>query len=125
MRTATQSLDIAIFDINLDQLVHELILISKKVPVRVVADRREAKSGHSLVSTLLEAGVKVKYGKQKGIMHNKFMIVDGKMLELGSFNYTNGAAFKNNENQLYLANPSVVSRYQRRFEQLWLEAQAP
>ena len=119
IQSATTSLDVAIFDINLDQVVHEIIVASKKMPVRMVVDRREAKSPHSLVPLLVKAGVKLKFGHQKGIMHNKFVVVDGKMIELGSFNYTNGAAFKNNENQLYVGNPVIVSKYKARFETLW------
>lgn len=116
---AKTTLDIAIFDINLDKLVNELILQSKKIPVRILVDRREAKGGHSLVPLLIKAGVQVRYGHQRGIMHNKFVIVDGKMIETGSFNYTNGAAFKNNENQIYLATPALVEKYKSRFEKIW------
>jgi phosphatidylserine/phosphatidylglycerophosphate/cardiolipin synthase-like enzyme len=119
IQSAKVSLDVAIFDINLDKLVHELIIQSKKIPVRVLVDRREAKGRNSLVQLLLDAGVKVRYGHQRGIMHNKITIVDGKMIETGSFNYTNGAAFKNNENQLYSATPSIVERYKSRFEKIW------
>jgi phosphatidylserine/phosphatidylglycerophosphate/cardiolipin synthase-like enzyme len=125
VQSAQKSLDVAIFDVNLDKLVHEIIVQSKKLPVRVVVDRKEAKGGDkgTLVPLLLKAGVTVKYGHQRGIMHDKFVIVDGKVIETGSFNYTNGAAFKNNENQVYLATPSIVTRYQNRFEKLWAEGQ--
>lgn len=121
MQSAKSSLDIAIFDINLDRLVHEILVQTKKIPVRILVDRRQAKSDHSLVPLLLKAGATVKIGHQRGIMHNKFVIVDGKMLETGSLNYTNGAAFKNNENQIYLSTPSIVARYKARFEKMWSE----
>ena len=123
--SASASLDVAIFDLNLDQLAHEILLQSKKVRVRVLVDRRQAQSDHSLVPLLRKGGVQVRYGHQRGIMHNKFAIVDGKILETGSFNYTNGAAFKNNENQVYLANPAIVERYRRRFEALWFAGDVP
>lgn len=125
IQSAKTSLDIAIFDINLDDLTHEVLVQSRKIPVRILVDRREAKSGHSLVKLLEKAGAELRYGHQKGIMHNKFVIVDGKMVETGSFNYTNGAAFKNNENQVYLAAPSIVERYQKRFQKIWAEGDTP
>jgi phosphatidylserine/phosphatidylglycerophosphate/cardiolipin synthase-like enzyme len=123
VQSAQKSLDIAIFDFNLDKLVHEILVQSKKVRVRLVVDRKQAKGGdrNTLAPVLIRAGAQVKYGHQRGIMHNKFIIVDGKMLETGSFNFTNGAAFKNNENQVYLATPSIIERYQMRFEKLWTE----
>lgn len=123
--SAAKSLDVAIFDLTLDQVAHHLLVASKRIPVRIVVDRKQAKAPHSLVPMLIKAGASVRLGRQRGIMHNKFMIVDGRMIETGSFNYTNGAAFKNNENQVYLANPAMVERYRKRFEKLWSEADAP
>lgn len=123
--SAKKTIDVAIYDVTLDQFVHHLLVQSKKARVRIVVDRKQAKGQHSLVRTLLRAGANIRLGRQRGIMHNKFTIVDGKMVQTGSFNYTNGAAFKNNENQIYSANPSVVTRYQQRFEELWRNGDSP
>lgn len=120
--SAEKSIDVAIYDINLDQLVHHLLVKSKKIPVRIVVDRRQAKGNHSLVSLLSKAGAAVRYGRQRGIMHNKFIIVDGKALETGSFNFTNHATQANNENQVYLWNPKIVGRYVKRFDEIWAKA---
>jgi phosphatidylserine/phosphatidylglycerophosphate/cardiolipin synthase-like enzyme len=119
--SAQSSLDIAIYDVNLGSLVDLIIEKSKTIPVRMVVDRRQAKEKASAVPRLIAAGVNIRYGKQRGsgIMHNKFVLVDGKMVETGSFNETNHASFYNNENQIYLANPKIVERYRKRFETLW------
>jgi phosphatidylserine/phosphatidylglycerophosphate/cardiolipin synthase-like enzyme len=117
---AKHSIDVAIFDINLDQFVHQLAVQSRKIKVRVVVDKRQSKGSHSLVSTLIKAGVDVRYGRQRGIMHDKFTIVDAKSLETGSFNYTNHASTSNQENQIYLHEPKVVKKYVERFEKIWL-----
>lgn len=116
---AQKSVDIAIYDINLDQLVHQLLLASKKLQVRIIVDTRQAKGLHSLVPLLIKAGANVRSGRQRGIMHNKFAIVDGRMIETGSFNFTNHASKANNENQIYIANPEIVKRYRDRFEEIW------
>jgi phosphatidylserine/phosphatidylglycerophosphate/cardiolipin synthase-like enzyme len=120
---ARKSLDIAIYDINLDELVHHLLVKARSIPVRVVVDRKQAKGEHSLVPTLIKGGVQVRYGHQRGIMHNKFVIVDGERLELGSFNYTHHAAQANQENQVYLFKPGIVERYKKRFEKIWESAE--
>lgn len=121
VQSAKKSLDVAVFDMTHEKIVHEILVASRRVPVRVVVDRRQSKGPHSLVSTLIKAKVPVRFGRQRGIMHNKFMIVDGAFLETGSFNYTAGASFKNHENQIYLADPAVVSLYQKEFDRLWEE----
>jgi phosphatidylserine/phosphatidylglycerophosphate/cardiolipin synthase-like enzyme len=120
--SARQSVDMAIYDINEESIVHELLTQSKKIQVRIVVDRKQAKGNHSSVPLLVKAGAQVRFGKQRGIMHNKFTIVDGKMVQLGSFNYTHHASKANNENQIYLANPKIVERFQKRFEKLWAKA---
>jgi phosphatidylserine/phosphatidylglycerophosphate/cardiolipin synthase-like enzyme len=119
---AKKSLDLAVYDINLDQLVHHVALASKRMPVRVIVDQRQSKGEYSLVTTLIKAGVDVRYGRQRGVMHNKFIIRDGAMIETGSFNFTNHATMANNENQIYLDKPEVVARYQKRFEEIWVKA---
>jgi phosphatidylserine/phosphatidylglycerophosphate/cardiolipin synthase-like enzyme len=124
--SAQTSIDIAIFDINLGGLVNHIIAKAKTVPVRMLVDRRQAKTDpHSAVAILLRAGIPLRFGTQRGIMHNKFVIVDGRtdhaMMETGSFNQTHGAAYSNNENQIYLASPKVLDRYKKRFEKIWSE----
>ncbi len=121
--SAEKSLDIAIYDLNLAPMTNHFLDAAKKgLKVRVLVDRRQAMTEKSLVPKLVASGADVRLGKQRGIMHNKFVIVDGKMIETGSFNFTNGAAFSNNENQLYLADPAIVKRYRDRFEELWERA---
>jgi phosphatidylserine/phosphatidylglycerophosphate/cardiolipin synthase-like enzyme len=122
IQTAKQSIDIAVYDINRDQLVHELIVASRKIPVRVIVDQRQSKGNHSLVPLLIKAGIPVRFGRQRGYMHNKFTIVDRKMIETGSYNYTNHATEANHENQIYLGSPTIVERYQNQFNGIWNHA---
>ena len=125
IQSAKKSVDVAVFDINLDQVVHQLLVQSKKIPVRILVDRRQARSKHSLVPLLIKGGAQVRLGYQRGIMHHKFVIVDSQRLMTGSFNFTNGAAFKNQENQVYLENPALLRRYQEQFQKSWKESKHP
>jgi phosphatidylserine/phosphatidylglycerophosphate/cardiolipin synthase-like enzyme len=85
-------------------------------------ERRNSKNSHSGVPKLLRAGVRVRYGRQKGIMHHKFVLIDRTRLETGSFNFTNGAANKNQENQIYLDESVMVSSFVKQFEKMWTES---
>ena len=54
------------------------------------------------------------------IHHNKYIVVDGRHTETGSFNYSQAAAKSNSENVLVLwNNPSVASRYLAHWESRW------
>ncbi|MFN7684824.1 MAG: phospholipase D-like domain-containing protein [Oligoflexia bacterium] len=121
--SAKKSVDVAVFDINLDQVVHQILVQSRRIAVRVLVDKRQSRGQHSLVPVLIKGGARVRTGYQRGIMHHKFVIVDGTRLMTGSFNFTNGAAFKNQENQLYINLPKILERYNNRFEKSWNEAQ--
>ena len=124
IQSAKQSLDIAVFDITHPQIVHEILVMARRVPVRIMVDKRQSKEPHSLVSTFLRAGAQVKVGYQRGIMHNKFIVLDQNTVETGSFNFTNSASFKNQENQVYLNEPKLVERFRSRFEKMWNEGRA-
>lgn len=121
IESAKTTLDISVFDINEDQVVHSILVQAQKIPVRVLVDTRQSKGQYSSVGLLKKAGVKVKYGRQRGIMHNKFTLVDGTRIQTGSFNYTRHASIANQENQVYLSTPSIVERYKLRFEKMWSE----
>jgi len=122
IQTASQSLDIAIFHITQPEIVHAILLANRRVNVRVLVDKRQTRGDHSLVSTLIKAGVKVRYGRQRGIMHHKFIIVDNRKLETGSFNFTQSAGFRNQENQVYLSDPVVVQSFVEQFEKIWIQS---
>ncbi len=123
--SAQKTLDIAIYDLNIEELVAILIRKAKTLELRIVCDKKQARGAHSQIYRLLENGVNVRYGKQRGgVMHDKFVIVDGRILETGSFNYTNHARLANQENQVYLSSPQIVNRYLERYEQIWASSVA-
>ena len=101
--SATKSIDVAVYDINLEALVDLLIEKSKHIPVRILVDKRQSKGPHSLVSLLQSSHVNLRYGHQRGIMHNKFIIFGSTLDERnliwnGSYNFTSAASYCNQEN---------------------------
>jgi len=128
--TATVSIDLAAYDFTLDALAHHLLVKARTIPVRVIADRRQAHGSHSLLPMLIRASndpklklkLSVRFGKQRGIMHHKFTILDHRRLETGSFNYTNNASRNNQENQVYLDEAETVKRFSEHFDRMWKAA---
>jgi len=58
------------------------------------------------------------------VMHDKFIIIDQAVLELGSFNYTKAAEEKNAENVLVIRDvPTVIKNYAAEWDKLWQESQ--
>lgn len=56
---------------------------------------------------------------ERGLMHDKFTIVDGLYLCTGSFNYTHGADVYNRENIVVTSDYRAVSAFMKNFEEMW------
>jgi phosphatidylserine/phosphatidylglycerophosphate/cardiolipin synthase-like enzyme len=94
------------------------------IKVMVVADQKANSGRYSAVTFLANQGVPVRLNGHYAIFHHKFMVIDGKTLETGSFNYTAAAASKNAENALLLWDvPNLAAEYAREWQRLWDEAQ--
>jgi phosphatidylserine/phosphatidylglycerophosphate/cardiolipin synthase-like enzyme len=90
--------------------------------VRVVFDKSQRTNGF-LVRSFADSCVQSRINSRYAIMHDKFMIMDDTVLELGSFNYTKAAENKNAENVLVLRDdPQAVRSYMQQWEKLWDEA---
>ncbi len=121
IQSAKESIDIAIFEFTDENLGKAIAQAAERIPVRLVVNPKLMHDPKEAFAIVINSRAKIKKGKQKGIMHNKFTLVDGKRMETGSYNYTRRAGNDNQENQLYLSNPGIVNRYKERFEKMWRE----
>ncbi|MBK4775938.1 endonuclease (plasmid) [Candidatus Pantoea edessiphila] len=92
------------------------------VNVRLVVDKKSNTGKYTAVTYLVNHFVPVRLNNRYTIMHNKFMIIDDKSVETGSFNYTKNATSHNAENVIYIKNRIDVARkYSKEFDRLWDE----
>lgn len=102
LHRARTSVTIACYGFTEPQVVDKLIELHKRnVKVRIVLDRSQSHGKYQVeqVKRLLDAGIDVVIGtstKSGQIMHNKFTIVDGLIVEDGSWNYTRSADKQSN-----------------------------
>jgi len=94
---------------------------NRGVKVRVYLDRSQIESTYSVSRLLVQKGIKVRISSNNYIMHNKFAIIDNRLLLTGSYNWTFAANNKNEENLMIIDDPEVIARYQNQFEKLWFE----
>jgi len=62
---------------------------------------------------------------EKGQMHNKYAVLDGKLLINGSFNWTATAEDANTENTIFTLAPEYAAPYLAEFEKLFKTARVP
>lgn len=54
-------------------------------------------------------------------MHNKFAVLDQKVVWTGSWNYTDGATYKNNENAIAIESPDIAAVYTVKFNAMFAQ----
>ena len=117
---AQNTIEIAMYSFTSRPIAQELDKLKvKNVKIRIILDKDQETQKYSKSRYFIQRGYEVKYDSGSGLMHNKFAIIDQKLLITGSFNWTAGAEHKNEENLLILDDPTLVQKYAERFEYLW------
>jgi phosphatidylserine/phosphatidylglycerophosphate/cardiolipin synthase-like enzyme len=126
IRAAKSSIEIAMFTFACQEIADALLEMKEKgVNVRIVLDASQTRTG-KFDQWFAARGFDVKvlagpdpHGPwmfEKN--HNKFMIVDGKLVETGSYNYTNNAEDHNFENVNFIADAARVAFFSAFFQML-------
>lgn len=116
IRDAKESIRVQAAYFSNRKILNELVAAKKRgVDVRVIVPARHGDSRSLVFRTLSAAGIPVRVDRT----HSKVMIFDGKIVETGSYNYTN-AAQKKSENVLFLSNsPAIIKAYVDQWEIRW------
>jgi len=92
------------------------------VRVRGVFEARNAGSRYSRDEFLAEAGADIRLDGNPNSMHHKVMLMDGARVLTGSYNFSNNANTRNDENVLIIHDPALAQAYESEFERVWAEA---
>jgi len=95
------------------------------VKVRLYLDKDQVDYKYSQSRFLVQKGVKTRISTNNYNVHNKFAIIDNRMLITGSYNWTFSANNRNDENLLIIDDSGVIARYQNQFEKLWFDKYSP
>ncbi|MFH0925004.1 MAG: phospholipase D-like domain-containing protein [bacterium] len=125
---ASQLISLAVFSFTSRKIAQRLVAAHQRgVNVRIVIDKNQATDSFSNYLYLKDKGipVKLKSGlvspKREHSMHNKFMLIDNKILFTGSYNFTVSAEYYNYENILELFDLNIIRSFKDEFERLWDE----
>jgi phosphatidylserine/phosphatidylglycerophosphate/cardiolipin synthase-like enzyme len=72
-----------------------------------------------------EAGLDVYLDGNERNMHHKVFIIDSEVVIMGSYNFSNSAEERNDENTLIIHSPEVAAQYLAEFERVFEEATQP
>jgi mitochondrial cardiolipin hydrolase len=120
LNTASRDVKICVFTISDDLIVEEIVRVSKNgLTVQIITDNDKLQDEGSDVNYLARQGIPVKVDETPNHMHHKFMVVDGKLVLTGSYNWTRSAALYNHENLMLTTSAGVVKSYLKEFDHLW------
>jgi len=126
IREAKASVHVAAYSFTSKPIALALVAARRRgLDVDLVADRKANSRSYTAATFAANQGVPVRLDGHYAIMHNKFMVIDRREVETGSFNYTAAAAAKNAENAILLRNvPDLAGTYEREWQRLWAESEA-
>lgn len=115
------TLDIAAFEWNNPTLTQAVLEAHQRgVRVRMVADNEHTiEDSASTLKQLVDAGIPIVYDQRSAFMHNKFMVMDGLIVWMGSMNYQQNDLYRNNNNVLRMRSKNLADLYTKEFETMF------
>lgn len=117
---ARYTLDVASYNFNLWSVRQALLRAHRRgVEVRMVVERDHLLEPE--VADLLEGGIPVVGDRGPGLMHHKFIVIDGLDTWAGSMNLTYGSVRVDHNNWLQLRSADLAEDFGREFDEMFLE----
>jgi phosphatidylserine/phosphatidylglycerophosphate/cardiolipin synthase-like enzyme len=119
---AERTVDVAVFDIDLQDLTDALLEArGRGVKVRLVVDSENliAPEVAEVTGQMQQAGIAITFDEREAFMHNKFIVIDRRIVWLGSWNMTANDTYRNNNNMLRLRSQLAADAYQKEFQAMF------
>lgn len=119
---ARHSVDIAVYQLNDPRLIDAVERAYRRgVAVRLITDRAQAEDPFTApaIERLLLLGIPVRVNDHAGLMHLKILVVDGLRAAVGSFNWTETAAYINEEVLMLIDDPAAVRTFSAALQAIW------
>ncbi len=120
IETASERVDVAAYQLNLATVTDALIQARQEgVEVRFVTDGSTV--GEEQVSRLRMANIPVvaRPEEDRGLMHDKFVVVDGSWVWTGSYNLTENGTYRNDNNAVLVASRALAEDYETEFDEMF------
>jgi len=124
--SARKTLHLAAYTLTSRPIAKALVAAYKAgVDVAILVDHSQISSRSlSIVPSLAKEGIPIRADVEHTLQHNKYMIIDQKTIQTGSFNYTAAAENNNAENVLVIwGSESLAATYEKDWTALWEKAE--
>lgn len=112
INSAQQSIHVLAYSFTSTPIANALVAAKNRgVDVEIILDKTQPTARGGKMQAVMAAGIPVWVDSKHAIAHNKVMLIDGKYIENGSFNYTASAETSNGENSLICPSASGYATY--------------
>lgn len=125
LQNAQSSIDFLAYSFTSDPLSQAIRdRAAAGVKVRGVMDADQMKSNRGTeYDRFRAAGLNVRLDGGAGLMHHKVLIIDRKIVVLGSYNFTASAEKTNDENALVIHSSQIAAQFLKEFSRVYQDAQ--
>jgi phosphatidylserine/phosphatidylglycerophosphate/cardiolipin synthase-like enzyme len=126
INNAQKSINFMAFSFTSDSIGDAVLASAEQgVTVSGVMDDSQIKSNVGTeFDPFSQAGLDVLRDGNKGLMHHKVMIIDESIVAFGSYNFTNSAETKNDENFIVIYNEDIAAQFMDEFKRVYAQAEA-
>ncbi len=106
---AQEYIDIAMYSFTSEPIAEAVVRAKGRgVEIRILMDKEQSQGKYSKYQFFLDNGIAIIQDRHAGIMHNKIILIDGKVLFTGSYNLSKSAEEKNQENLLMFIDDEAI-----------------
>lgn len=120
LKKAKKTIRFMAFSFTSDVIAETMISkFKERVAVEGVFESKGSNSEHSEYTKMIIEGLPVVKDRNRKIMHHKVIIIDDSIVITGSFNFSNNANRKNDENILIMESPEIAAQYLEEFRRVY------
>jgi phosphatidylserine/phosphatidylglycerophosphate/cardiolipin synthase-like enzyme len=110
--SATRTVHVQAYSFTSAPIAAALVAAHKRgVRVAVILDKSQRGERYSSATFLLNSGITPLIDSRHAIAHNKVILIDGRIVITGSFNFSKAAEESNAENLLVIPDPDLAAKY--------------
>lgn len=121
IEAANESVHFMAYSFTSDEISTAILSATdREVMISGVMDEGQAGSNEGgEYENFRQYGLNVRLDGNDGLMHHKVIIIDEKIVILGSYNFTNSAETRNDENVMIIFNADVASQFMAEFQRVY------
>src|SRR5256712_634112 len=119
LKQASKSIHCSLYGITNQRLASDLIAAKQRgAEVGVGLDKKQAAGKSDLHAKLQDAGILVEIKPVATLEHNKFCVIDGTIVILGSWNWSNSAQKQDNSEVIITDCPKVAQAFEAAYQRI-------